>query len=77
MFVLGDSELVGTPSTVHFAQRVITVPLPIRQGAGHAPVHSDSDPCAWGSGDHARARRVVLNSSKEPEPLQTCTYHGR
>ena len=22
---------------------------------GHAPVHSDSDPRAWGSGDHARA----------------------
>ena len=21
---------------------------------GHAPVHSDSDPRAWGSGDHAR-----------------------
>ena len=26
MFVLGDSELVGTPSTEQNAQRVITVP---------------------------------------------------
>ena len=29
MFVLGDSELVGTPSTEQNAQRVITVPLSV------------------------------------------------
>ena len=39
---------------------------------GHAPVHSDSDPRAWGSGDHARC----VEQQQQP-PSSRCCSRGR
>ena len=57
----GVQLLLTGPSSEEHKSQIIWFPPSRRLTAcviagcvGHAPVHSDSDPRAWGSGDHAR-----------------------